>query len=112
MQEMINEFAPSIKFEFQKMDLTGELSFLDLRLKWDEDNSLFWDVFTKKETTIRYLNEDSLHTRVCKDGIGPGLMMRLARMTKKVEKLENVRVRDYYRDHFEALENAGNDCVC
>ena len=86
--------------------MDDKLPFLDLEFSWDDNDDLFWGVHLKPETTLKYLNTDSLHTRSCKYNIGPGVIRRLADLTKRSEDLEYVKVSDYYPKHYQALVTA------
>lgn len=105
MMKKIQEFAPTIEFEFDVME--QEMPFLDLLLSWEQDGELFWSCYKKPESQKKYLNHDSLHTRSCKQNIGPECVRRLAKLTKKSEDLENVKISDFYPDHYEAILKAG-----
>ena len=61
--------------------------FLDLQLKWNNNDELKFKVCVKENQKLKYLNSDSTHTKSCMKAIPFGLFKRLTKLTS----INNVR---------------------
>ena len=102
----IGNIMPSIRFTMTKWRMG--LPFLDLFLFWDENSNLNWKTYTKPNATTKFLDKTSPgHTFSCTKAIPHAVISRLAKLTKKDENLELIRITDHYPDHRNALVDAG-----
>jgi len=107
ISKKIEAIMPAIKFKMDQWRFG--LAFLDVFFFWDpEDKKLNWKTYTKPNAATKYLNKTSPgHTFSCTKAIPHAVVDRLARLTKKDDNLNEIRITDHYPSHRNALVDAG-----
>lgn len=80
--------------------------FLDMKLQWKEDDTLFFSVFLKPNQELKYLNAGSSHNPGCLKAIPNGVCHRLAKLTTANDETNPKGLDELYPDHFGALSKA------
>ena len=80
--------------------------FLDMKLSWDEKNSLNFGVYLKPNQELKYLNKGSAHTPSCFKAITTGVIKRLTKLTTISESNKETPINEIYPLHFKALSEA------
>jgi hypothetical protein len=80
--------------------------YLDMELKWADDNSLKFQVHLKPNQQLKYLNKGSAHTNACFRAIPAGVYNSLTKLTSMDNANADKNLEEIYPDHFKALRNA------
>ena len=92
-----------------KISVVGKETFpyLDMEMKFDEDQHLCFGVYTKPNFQMNYLNIESCHPAACKNAVVRGVSIRLSGLTTRTRYNENKSLSDMYPDIDSALRSAG-----
>jgi hypothetical protein len=93
---------------FHTVSINGDRSFLylDIKLSWNKDNTLLFNVHRKPDKLVKYLNLDSHHHRHHKTAVLSGVKLRLALLTTRTPANANLSLLDIYPDKDQALQLA------
>jgi hypothetical protein len=100
--------VPSIG-QFCRITINGESSFpyLDIKLSWNENNCLNFNVHKKPNKLMKYLNTHSHHYHHHKSAVLSGVELRLTLLTTMTPKNADLSISTIYPDKNEALQTAG-----
>jgi hypothetical protein len=90
------------------VSINGNRSFpyLNIKLSWNKDNTLLFNVHRKPGVLVKYLNSDSHHHRHHKTAVLSGVKLRLALLTTRNPANADLSLSDIYPDKDEALRLA------
>ncbi len=91
-----------------KMKVVGgnEFPYLDIKMSYDAENSIYFGAYSKPEYQTKYLDSGSCHTRMCKKAIPRGVAIRLSGLTTRTPENENESLSDLYPKTHKALAAA------
>jgi hypothetical protein len=94
---------------FHRVNIYGETSFpyLDVKISWNDEGKLNFNVYKKPRELVKYLNHDSHHHRHHKSAVLSGVELRLALLTTMTPTNADLSISDIYPDKHEALSTAG-----
>ncbi len=94
---------------FDCVTISGEESFpyLDIKLVWNEQQKLTFNVHQKSGELVKYLNHDSHHHWHHKAAVLQGVELRLALLTTMTLENANLSMSEIYPDKHAALRIAG-----
>ena len=86
---------------------SNKFPYLDLAMFWADNDKIQFEVYMKENQELRYLNQDSSHTKSCLEAIPFGVLNRLAKLTSPTRRNKEMRINSIYPGHAKALETAG-----
>jgi hypothetical protein len=94
---------------FYRVTINGESSspYLDIKLSWNKDNCLNFNVHMKPNELVKYLNTHSHHHCHHKSAVLSGVELQLALLTTMTPENANLSISIIYPDKHEALQTAG-----
>jgi hypothetical protein len=90
---------------FDTVTINGNNSFpyLDIKLSWNKENNLLFNVHKKPGKLVKYLNSDSHHHWHHKTAVLSGVKLRLSLLTTRTPTNANLSLSDIYPDKDKAL---------
>ena len=82
--------------------------YLDMQMKFDENQELCFGVYTKPGFQSKYLNVNSCHPSNCKKAIVKGVSIRLSGLTTRKAHNENKSLSHHYPNFHANLKKAGH----
>jgi hypothetical protein len=86
---------------------TDSFPYLDMEMKYDDDDHLCFGVYTKPGFQSKYLNTGSTHPPAVFRAVPHGVSIRLAGLTTRTAQNENESLSDIYPDVHSALQKSG-----
>jgi hypothetical protein len=81
--------------------------YLDVKILWDENNKILFNVYRKPGKLVKYLNHDSHHHRLHKTAVLSGMELCLALLTTRTPTKEDLSLSKIYPDKHDALRLTG-----
>jgi hypothetical protein len=100
--------VPSIG-QFHQITINGESSFpyLDIKLSWNENNCLNFNVHKKPNKLVKYLNTHSHQYPHHKSAVLSGVELQLTLLTTMTPENADLSISTIYPDKHKALQTAG-----
>jgi hypothetical protein len=95
--------------QFHRITINGESSFpyLDIKLSWNKNNCLNFNVHKKPNELVKYLNTHSHHYHHHKFDVLSGVELQLTLLTTMTPENADLSISTIYPDKHEALQTAG-----
>jgi hypothetical protein len=77
--------------------------YLDVKISWDKNNKILFNVYRKPIELVKYLNHDSHHHRLHKTAVLSGVELRLALLTTRTPTNKYLSLSETYPDKHDAL---------
>ena len=103
----LGEEDKSVVSERVKVMKQDFFPYLDIEMRWDENDDLKFGIYMKENQVIKYLNAGSQHTKSCFKAIPSGVFKRLTKLTTITNESKNLTMDKIYPIHAEALSKAG-----
>ena len=81
--------------------------YLDIGMKFDESQDLYFELYSKPGYTSKYLNLKSHHPASCKKAVPRGVSIRLAGLTTETAQNSNLSLSTIYPKVHKALQTSG-----
>ena len=81
--------------------------FLDMKMLWDNEGDLKFEVYRKKGQALKYVDKQSLHRQSVFKSISKGVFTRLIRLTSVTDENKKLTLDKIYPEHTKALQAAG-----
>jgi hypothetical protein len=90
---------------FNRVIINGNKSFPyhDIKILWDKDNKILFNVYRKPGKLVKYLNHDSHHHWLHKTVVISGVELRLALLTPRTPANKDLSLSKIYPDKHDAL---------
>ena len=94
-----------------KQDYVSEIArntfpYLDFEFLWNDDGTLEYQVHWKPNQQLKYLNKGSTYTNTTFNAIPSSIFYRLAKLTSRTKKNDQMKIDERYQGHVKALSKA------